>query len=1083
MDPAKLKVVELRAQLSQRGLDSKGNKAVLVERLRKALEDENASRSPNKSATNPPNADDTVSKENNEKVVEPVKSVQPPKTPGRSSRSSSMTTPTKISTRNALRASLTPNSLRQSSSDKSQNIETLSETLETVAESVTEEAEPLKQEKDASLPVMVQDSEETLASTDSKNVSVISSPGKVQEDPKDVETVKEDSSDISSSKVNLAVSPEKSEIVQEKPLENPISNIDDEYKEDEEYTAAQEEALLADEDGMEENNDTAEIMNTDKEQVCSSDIISEEPKDEETESKVEVVDDVQSAKDADNINQPITDVESQKLIDDTNKSEEKMGDDELDVEMNALNEANDDQANVEIDSQMEVDKDDDNTIEEKNKDDAELTDPKCEQGEKLEGEDWEDKGECKNRKRKRSPSPATEHRISPIPIKTENEPEIDNSLFILSWYDSDLNLIIDKDNFSSATPMHNDDFCYIWAGARASHGFVSGKVYYEVKISEYCQVNMQDEQRPHLLRIGWSVPYSSMQLGEEKLSYGYDTAGKKLTDKEFIDYGPEFSKDDIVGCYLDATSDNDATVSYTVNGKDLGMAFTIAKQELENKPLFPHVLSKNCTFACNFGQEEPWAEVLEGYVAVGNTNVDDKIPGPCRPEKAEECEIIMMCGLPACGKTTLALKYAAEYPHKMYNVLGISSLMNKIKEVDTTQKQNYHSRWEVLADKCTRALNKLIEVASSRRRNYILDQTNVYPSAQKRKMKNFNGYNRKAVIVVPTEEEFKSRIAKRKEEVGNEVPDTVLMEMKANFTAPVPGEFFDSVDWVELNEEDGRKLIEKYNKEGKDAGFGIQPVNKRQRTDKPDGNKEFRDVRPHRDNRDTRDHRDRRNNYPDRNRNPAWRGGTNMGWRDRPQRGGHNRHGSSYGPPIPWRGRGAPIPPLHRGMDRRGGSGDRRTNDRNRSGMSRQSGWGPMSNYQGSQQSGWSQQGNWSSGQSTGGWGQQGNWGPQQWSNWKGYGQGSYNQTNYSQQGYGNGNWNSWNQQYYNQYWNQQQPSGQTTTAGGGQAESAMETVTTSSIDSGTPYSYPQEWQGYSQEYTSSTQSGATNAQRSQRHK
>ena len=31
MDPAKLKVVELRAELSKRGLDTKGNKAVLVE--------------------------------------------------------------------------------------------------------------------------------------------------------------------------------------------------------------------------------------------------------------------------------------------------------------------------------------------------------------------------------------------------------------------------------------------------------------------------------------------------------------------------------------------------------------------------------------------------------------------------------------------------------------------------------------------------------------------------------------------------------------------------------------------------------------------------------------------------------------------------------------------------------------------------------------------------------------------------------------------------------------------------------------------------------------------------------------------
>ncbi|KAJ6647267.1 Heterogeneous nuclear ribonucleoprotein U-like protein 2, partial [Pseudolycoriella hygida] len=43
MDPAKLKVVELRQELASRGLDQKGVKAVLVARLKEALDAENAS--------------------------------------------------------------------------------------------------------------------------------------------------------------------------------------------------------------------------------------------------------------------------------------------------------------------------------------------------------------------------------------------------------------------------------------------------------------------------------------------------------------------------------------------------------------------------------------------------------------------------------------------------------------------------------------------------------------------------------------------------------------------------------------------------------------------------------------------------------------------------------------------------------------------------------------------------------------------------------------------------------------------------------------------------------------------------------
>lgn len=85
------------------------------------------------------NASDTTFKETQETGAEGIRSSQPPRTPSRASRSSSMVTPTKISTRNASKTATTPNSLKQSTPSKLQYIEKSYETLTTISESTSEE--------------------------------------------------------------------------------------------------------------------------------------------------------------------------------------------------------------------------------------------------------------------------------------------------------------------------------------------------------------------------------------------------------------------------------------------------------------------------------------------------------------------------------------------------------------------------------------------------------------------------------------------------------------------------------------------------------------------------------------------------------------------------------------------------------------------------------------------------------------------------------------------------------------------------------------------------------------------------------
>jgi len=44
-------------------------------------------------------------------------------------------------------------------------------------------------------------------------------------------------------------------------------------------------------------------------------------------------------------------------------------------------------------------------------------------------------------------------------------------------------------------------------------------------------------------------------------------------------------------------------ISYTKNGVDLGTCFEIDVASLDGRALFPHALTKNTSFECNFGQK------------------------------------------------------------------------------------------------------------------------------------------------------------------------------------------------------------------------------------------------------------------------------------------------------------------------------------------------------------------------------------------------------------------------------------------------------------------------------------------------
>ena len=72
--------------------------------------------------------------------------------------------------------------------------------------------------------------------------------------------------------------------------------------------------------------------------------------------------------------------------------------------------------------------------------------------------------------------------------------------------------------------------------------------------------------------------------------------------------------------------------------------------------------------------------------------------------------MIMMVGLPGCGKTSWANNMVKKHPDKRYNVIGTDSLIDKMRVMGLPRKKNFGGRWDVLIQKATGCLNKLFVI-------------------------------------------------------------------------------------------------------------------------------------------------------------------------------------------------------------------------------------------------------------------------------------------------------------------------------------------------------------------------------------
>ncbi|KAK9823973.1 hypothetical protein WJX72_006717 [[Myrmecia] bisecta] len=390
----------------------------------------------------------------------------------------------------------------------------------------------------------------------------------------------------------------------------------------------------------------------------------------------------------------------------------------------------------------------------------------------------------------------------------------------LNPLDIDLSLEL-SDGSLTATPLTRGGFGYLWSGARGTLGITSGKFYFKVKVVARLPVDatgVEELSADPQCRVGISAAFTDVnKLGEVPMSWGFNSSGHICTGSNFHAYGQPFAVGDEIGCFLNLSLDP-ATVAYSKNGMWLGLAQSFPRPRDISNALFPHVLVRNVAVHVDFegygvGPAANQSGVpLHGYAPWKFAMADRTSIAIAEhaPPAGNQCELLMLVGLPGIGKTTWAKQHVTLAREKRYVMLSTTAILEQMRANKLPQVANMAARYDKLNVLATPVLNKLIERAGTLNRNYIIDDTNVFDAARKRRLARFkaNGFMRRAAVFVAPDAVLFERQRQQHMAEGKMVPDETMADLRVNFSLPRIGPDFQEVVYLEAQPPQAEQIVE-----------------------------------------------------------------------------------------------------------------------------------------------------------------------------------------------------------------------------------------------------------------------------------